>query len=390
MTMLETSEVEAPPIPQITVIVPTYNEAGNVAELASRLAAAIRPDVPFEVVFVDDSTDDTPQVIEAVAREHGLPLSVLHREEPVGGLGGAVVEGLRMARADWVVVIDGDLQHPPELVPSLVVEGRRAAADLVVATRYADGGSGDGLANGYRKLVSRSSTIFTRLVFPRSLKPVSDPMSGFFAVRRSCLDVDELRPIGFKIMLELIVRSRPGRIVEVPYEFRERFAGESKSSLRQGVHFLRHLAALRLGDSALVRTIAFGTVGLSGFIPNLLVLWLLTSIGGLHYAVAAVLSTQVAIVWNFILLDLFVFTGKHRWGVRGRFGSFLLLNNVDLLLRIPLLALLVERFGFGILTGTVVTLVAAFGFRFLVTERLVYLARRPKIVAMLDLTAEAR
>jgi dolichol-phosphate mannosyltransferase len=215
-------------------------------------------------------------------------------------------------------------------------------------------------------------------------------MSGFFAVRRSCLDVDELRPIGFKIMLELIVRSRPGRIVEVPYEFRERFAGESKSSLRQGVHFLRHLAALRLGDSALVRTIAFGTVGLSGFIPNLLVLWLLTSIGGLHYAVAAVLSTQVAIVWNFILLDLFVFTGKHRWGVRGRFGSFLLLNNVDLLLRIPLLALLVERFGFGILTGTVVTLVAAFGFRFLVTERLVYLARRPKIVAMLDLTAEAR
>lgn len=390
MTTLETRKPDAPPIPQLTVIVPTFNEAGNVAELSRRLVDAIGPDLPFEVVFVDDSTDDTPQVIEAVARQHGAPLTVLHRDDPVGGLGGAVVEGLRVARAEWVVVIDGDLQHPPEFVPRLVEEGRRAGADLVVATRYAGGGSGGGLANAYRRLVSRSSTVFTRLVFPRSLRPVSDPMSGFFAVRRSCLDVDELRPIGFKIMLELIVRSRPQRIVEVPYEFCERFAGESKSSLRQGVHFLRHLAALRLGDSPLARTVAFGTVGLSGFLPNLAVLWLLTAVGGLHYAVAAVLSTQVAIVWNFVLLDVFVFTGRHRWGVRGRFGSFVLLNNVDLLLRIPLLALLVERFSIGVLTGTVITLVVAFGFRFLLTERLVYLTRRPSAVDLLDLTVEAR
>lgn len=388
--MLSTPEVEqlAPPVPDFTVIVPTRNEAGNVAELTRRLAAAIGPDVPFEVLFVDDSTDDTPEVIETVAREQGAPLSVLHRDDPVGGLGGAVVDGFRAARSDWIVVIDADLQHPPEFVPRLVAEGQRAGADLVVATRYADGGSGGGLANAYRKLVSRSSTVVTRMVFPRSLKPVSDPMSGFFAVRRSCLDVEQLRPIGFKILLELIVRNSPRRIVEVPYEFRERFAGESKSSLRQGVHFLRHLAALRLGDSPLARPLAFGTVGLSGFLPNLLVLWLLTSGDGLHYAAASVVSTQVAIVWNFVLLDLFVFTGKHRWGVRGRFGSFLLLNNADLLLRIPLLTVLVERFGFGVLTGTVVSLVAAFGFRFLVTQRLVYLAHRPMTVDVSDLVAE--
>lgn len=378
----------APPIPQLTVIVPTYNEADNVAELSRRITAAIEPGIPFEVVFVDDSTDETPQVIEAVAREQGAPLTVLHRENPVGGLSTAVVEGLRVARGDWIVVIDGDLQHPPEVVPRLVEEGRRSEADLVVATRYAAGGSGGGLANLYRKLVSRWSTALTRLVFPRSLKPVSDPMSGFFAVRRSCLDIDALRPVGFKIMLELIVRNRPRRIVEVPYEFRARFAGESKSSLRQGIHFLRHLAALRLGDSALARTIAFGTVGLSGFVPNLLVLWLLTTFTSMHYAIASVLSTQVAIVWNFILLDLFVFTGNHRWGPHGRFGSFLALNNVDLLLRIPLLALLVEAFGFGILTGTVVTLIAAFGFRFLLTERFVYRARRPGAAPLFDLTAE--
>lgn len=390
MTALEVQDPEpiAPPAPQLSVVVPTYNEADNIAELSRRITAAIDPQIPFEVLFVDDSTDHTPQSIEAVAREQGTPLSVLHRDVPSGGLSGAVVAGLRAARADWVVVMDADLQHPPEVVPQLVDEGRRTEADLVVATRYADGGAEAGLANAYRRTVSRSFTVVTRLVFPRSLKPVSDPMSGFFAVRRSVLDLEQLRPQGFKIMLELIVRNRPRRIVEVPYEFRERFAGESKSSLRQGLYFLRHLVALRLGSSSLARTLAFGAVGLTGFVPNLLVLWLLTTSAGMHYALASVLSTQVAIVWNFVLLDVFVFTGAHRWGRRGRFGSFLVVNNIDLLLRVPLLALLVERFGFGVLAGTVVTLLVAFGFRFLVTDRLVYLSRQVATVNASQLGAE--
>jgi dolichol-phosphate mannosyltransferase len=376
MTLTEITS--APPIPQLTVIVPTFNEAGNVAELSRRLVAAVGGDTPFEVLFVDDSTDETPQVIEEVAREQGAPLSVLHREQPVGGLSGAVVDGLRVARSDWVVVIDGDLQHPPEVVPALVVEGRRSGADLVVATRYADGGATGGLANGKRKLISSSSTVLTRLVFPRRMRPVSDPMSGFFAVRRSNLRLNELRPSGFKIMLELIVRNDLRRIVEVPFEFRARFAGESKSSLRQGLHFLRQLVALRIGTSATTRMLAFGAVGLSGFLPNLLGLWILTSMLGMHYAFASVLATQAAIVWNFALLDRFVFRGRHHFGWGRRFGSFLLLNNADLLLRIPLLTLLVERFDMGVLTGTLVTLVAAFGLRFMVADRLVYLARRTR------------
>jgi dolichol-phosphate mannosyltransferase len=284
--------------------------------------------------------------------------------------------------------MDGDLQHPPELVPRLVEAGRLADADLVVASRYADGGVEAGLANAYRRLVSRSSNAVARLLFPRSLRSVTDPMSGFFAVRRSALQVEDLRPMGFKIMLELIVRNDPRRIVEVPYEFRERFAGESKSSLREGVNFVRHLASLRIGDTPLRRTLAFGTVGLTGFLPNLVVLWLLTAVLGVHYALAAVVATQAAIVWNFVLLDLFVFTGQHRWRVRRRFGSFLLVNNLDLVLRIPLLALLVERFGVDVLVGTVITLVAVFLLRFLVTDRFVYLARRPEPETSIILAAE--
>jgi dolichol-phosphate mannosyltransferase len=363
-----------PPAPAVTVLIPTFNESGNVAELVRQLVAAVPVGVSYEILFVDDSTDDTPDVVRRVAAECPVPVDVLHRDTPTDGLGGAVLAGLRAARSDWVVVMDGDLQHPPEVVPQLVAAG--TDADLVVATRYADGGTRGGLANRYRQLVSRSSTVATRLLFPRRLAAVSDPMSGFFAVRRDALDIDGLRPLGFKIMLELIMRNRMERIVEVPFEFRARHAGESKSSLREGVRFVRHLSGLRIGNSSLLRTLAFGAIGLSGFVPNLGVLWLLTSALGLHYVPAAVLSTQVAIFWNFALLDLLVFTEARRWRLRRRLLSFVLLNNIDLVLRIPLLTLLVEQAGLGVLSGTAITLLAAFALRFLVTDRMIYLRKR--------------
>jgi dolichol-phosphate mannosyltransferase len=366
----------SPPAPAVTVLIPTFNESGNVAELVRQLVAAVPAGVSYEILFVDDSTDDTPDVVRRVAAECPVPVDVLHRDTPTDGLGGAVLAGLRAARSDWVVVMDGDLQHPPEVVPQRVAAGADAGADLVVATRYADGDTRGGLANRYRQLVSRSSTVVTRLLFPRRLAAVSDPMSGFFAVRPDAIDIDGLRPLGFKIMLELIMRNRMERIVEVPFEFRARHAGESKSSLREGVRFVRHLAGLRIGNSSLSRTLAFGAIGLSGFVPNLGVLWLLTSVLGLHYVPAAVLSTQVAIFWNFALLDLLVFTEARRWRLRRRLLSFVLLNNIDLVLRIPLLTLLVEQVGLGVLPGTAVTLLAAFALRFLVTDRMIYLRKR--------------
>lgn len=360
--------------PKLTVVVPTFNEAENVAELTGCLAAAIPDDLPFEIIFVDDSNDETPAIISELVSTSLISIAIVHRNTPVGGLGGAVVEGLRMARAEWAVVMDADLQHPPDSVPALLRAGRESEADLVVASRYAEDGGSGGLANGYREFVSRGSTVLARAMFPRTLRLVSDPMSGFFAIRLAAFDLDRLRPQGFKILLELIVRIRPKNTVEVPYRFRERFRGKSKCSLREGVRFLRQLAALRLGDSGAVRTLAFGCVGLTGIIPNLSLLWILTS-AGIHYAVATVFATQVAIVWNFLLLDVLVFSGNGRWGCRGRFGSFMLVNNVDLLVRLPLLTLLVERGGMGLLTATLITIFVSFLFRFLITDRIIYRRR---------------
>ncbi|UKY51826.1 glycosyltransferase [Streptomyces inhibens] len=369
------------PMPAVSLIVPTFNEAANIDELLDGVCAAIPAGLEVEVLFVDDSTDDTPEVIEKAAARCPMPVSVLHREVPEGGLGGAVVAGIARTSAPWIMVMDADLQHPPELLPQLIEAGERAAAELVVASRYAEGGSRGGLAGGYRVAVSGASTALTKSLFPRLLRGVSDPMSGCFAIRREAVDraVQEgetrqeggLRPLGYKILLELAVRCRPRGVVEVPYEFGERFAGESKSTVREGLRFLRHLAELRTSDKR-ARMVAFGLIGVSGFVPNLLALWALTGATTLHYAVAEVLANQLGVLWNFALLDFLVYrSGKPGRGA-GRLLGFAALSNADLLARIPLMMLFVEQAGMGPVPATVISLVVVFALRFLLVDTLIY------------------
>lgn len=355
--------------PRQTVVVPTFNERDNIATLLDRLNRVL-PTVDTEFVFVDDSSDDTPEVIAAAAAQRGLPVVVHHRAKPTGGLGGAVVEGLRRASGEWVVVMDADLQHPPELVPDLVAAGIRDGADLVVGSRYAGRGRRDGLASGYRRWVSGGSTLLAKLAFRRALVRVSDPMSGFFAIRASSLETAQLRPLGYKILLELIVRTRPPRVVEVPYAFQPRHAGQSKSTVREGLRFLRHVAILAVGGARL-RMAGFALIGVVGLVPNLVTLWLLTDGLGLHHLWAAVIATQVALVYNLALTEVVFWRRRHR-SLVARGSRFLLLGNVDLLLRVPVLAVLVGGVGLGYLMANLATLVGSFLIRFAILDRLVY------------------
>ncbi|MGW9041034.1 glycosyltransferase [Streptomyces lydicus] len=391
-------------VPAVSLIVPTFNEAGNIDELLDGVCAALPEEWDVEVLFVDDSTDDTPEVIEKAAVRCPMPVSVLHREEPEGGLGGAVVAGIARTSAPWIVVMDADLQHPPRLLPELVEAGERAGAELVVASRYAAGGSRGGLDGGYRMAVSGVSTAVTKALFPRLLRGVSDPMSGFFAIRREAVERagreggtgqgGGLRPLGYKILLELAVRCRPRGVAEVPYEFGERFAGESKSTVREGLRFLRHLAELRSSDKR-ARMVAFGLIGVSGFVPNLLALWALTGVTSLHYAVAEVLANQLGVLWNFALLDFLVYRSAKQGHWAGRLLGFAALSNADLVARIPLMMLLVERAGIGPVPATVVSLVVVFLARFLLVDTLIYrrrgaAARKEQAVARTAAAHEAR
>ncbi|WP_406838673.1 glycosyltransferase [Streptomyces sp. AHU1] len=367
--------VEVPEPGAVTIVVPTFNESANIRRLLRQITESVPARLPCEVVFVDDSTDDTPEVITEAARDCPFPVSVLHREVPEGGLGGAVVEGLKAASSQWIVVMDGDCQHPPSLVPELIASGERTHAGLVVASRYIKGGSRQGLAGGYRIAVSRGATWLTKALFPRRLRGISDPMSGFFAIRRSAVTAEVLRPLGYKILLELAVRSRPRRVTEVPFVFQDRFAGESKSSAAEGLRFLRHLVGLRTA-SPVARMTAFGLIGATGFVPNLLGLYALTA-AGLHYVPAEVLANQLGVAWNFLLIEHLLFRERrrHRKGW-DRAGRFALLANADLVLRIPLIALFVRHLGMGALSATALALVTTFVLRFAGTEALVYLPRR--------------
>jgi dolichol-phosphate mannosyltransferase len=238
------------PDPELAVLVPTRNEAANIEELLRHIAAAVTG-IPTQIVFVDDSDDDTPAVIRTVARRQGggsCQVSLIHRRggQRTGGLGGAVVDGLRAINAPWVCVIDADLQHPPEVIPRLLATAERDGADLAIASRYCGTGRTDG-PGPVRALISTACGSAAKLLFPFHLRGVTDPMSGFFLVRRSAVNLDELRPRGFKILLELLVRHGGLRSTEVGFTFADRHAGESKGSLREGFTYVGALGDLRLG-----------------------------------------------------------------------------------------------------------------------------------------------
>lgn len=228
----------------LSVVVPTRNEAGNVVDLARRLDDAL-DDGCGEIVFVDDSDDDTPERIGAI-REPRVRLIHRPRGQRHGGLGGAVATGLDAARGTWVCVMDADLQHPPEAVPDMLERARRRDVDVVVASRFRS-------ARRWRprsRLRGVASYLFitaTKALFPWRLRGVSDPMSGFFLLRRAAVDPRRLRPRGFKVLLEILARHRGLRRAEVGFDFGARRAGHSKAGLREATRLLGFLAILRVG-----------------------------------------------------------------------------------------------------------------------------------------------
>ncbi|MCR2816367.1 glycosyltransferase [Microbacterium jiangjiandongii] len=354
----------------LTIIVPTYNEGPNVVELLRRVGD-VMAGRDFEVLFVDDSTDDTPAIVRAAAATTPFPVRLLHRETATDGLGGAVLEGFTTARSRWCLVMDGDLQHPPETIPSLLDRAAAGDVDVVVASRYAAGGTSKGLADATRTTVSRASNLLTKAMFPRKLAGCSDPMTGFFLVNRDAIDIGALHPRGFKILLEVLAR-RQLRIAEVPFSFAPRHAGASKASFTQGIRFLTQLTMLRFG-----RMSAFALVGGFGAVANLVIMWGLMRLG-VEYVVAAVIASELTIIGNFLLLEYLVFADMRSESglMRHRFLKSFTFNNAEALIRIPVMWLLVEGTHLSAVFAAALTLVAAFVVRFVFHALVVYAPRR--------------
>jgi dolichol-phosphate mannosyltransferase len=356
----------------VSVVVPTRNERDNVAPLLRRLEK-IRPDLQLEVLFIDDSSDDTPCVIEGQALRCSRTVSLIHRPEGErsGGLGGAVRARLLAARSDLVCVMDADFQHPPELLAALIDEASRSRADVVVASRYCHEGNVGGFS-AFRLAVSRGSAMLAKALFPRRLRSVSDPMSGFFLVRRSAVDTSALEPKGFKILLEILVSGSAVVTSEVPFRFGERYSGKSKASWGEGVTYLRRLVELRI-PRRWRRLGGFAAVGAVGVAVNTGVLALLTQTVHLWYVVASVLATQIAILSNFALTEWLVFRGAQSdKSLRFRFASYLLINDTSLLVCGPLLLLLVSVIGMDLVIANVLSLVLLVLARFVIADSYIW------------------
>ena len=298
----------------LSVVVPTRNERGNAWPLLESLRNALRG-LRVEIVFVDDSDDDTPEVINHAKQMMASPefqIRLEHRvsgSERAGGLATAVVQGLNVAQAAYVAVIDADLQHPPQQLRVLYDQAAAQHADLAIASRYIKGGSYQGLDGAGRIYISRGMKWTAKLLFPEQLWGLSDPLGGFFLLRRSLLTDVSLRPIGYKILLEILIRCRWQHAIEVPYHFQARVHGQSKANMRQGVLALKHMLRLWREVPAAGRIWKISMLVL----VNLLITWVLVQINQFFPRVWSNLNSVVfgvMVCLDFVLFSRFLFPAR--------------------------------------------------------------------------------
>lgn len=308
------------PSPELSVIVPTFNECENVAELVGRLDAVLRG-VTWEVIFVDDdSPDGTAALVRALARQDPR-VRVLHRVNR-RGLSTACVEGMLASSAPYLAVMDADMQHDERILPDLLAAVRDEGLDIAVGSRYvAGGGTGDWASD--RQLVSRFATRLSRLVLKADLK---DPMSGFFLLRREVLEeaVRDLSGIGFKILLDIFASSpRALRFREIPYTFRPRQAGESKLDSVVAWEYLIMLLDKSIGRYVPIRFVPFAFIGGIGVFVHMAVLWVVFQAMGGSFVAGQTIATLVAMTSNFFLNNMFTYRDRRLRGwdlLRGWFS----------------------------------------------------------------------
>ncbi len=385
---MESGANSLPPVAQpayeLTVVVPTRNEARNVAPLLDRLGGALAGR-SFAVLFVDDSTDDTAEMIRRQATGRPFPVSVIARPEiRRNGLSGAVVEGLQAARGRWVCVIDADLQHPPEVIPHLLDQANRAGADIAVASRRADLLGPVGLSRA-RALNSQLLTILARMIFPRVLKNVSDPLTGFFLVKRAAIDTTILQPEGFKILLEILVRNPDLRVTETHFDFAPRHQGQSKADLNEGLRFFHHLTRLRLTVNQHLSRFLIVVVLVVAL--NLLALGWLSAAGWspLRAATLAGAATIAAVLAG----ETWIFSDRPRGPVRRRLAGVLVASSLFLgIVYLPLIWLLAVRFRAPILAAGLAAMIVAGFVYYLFSEQWIWtrgLMMRPRSSRFYDI-----
>jgi dolichol-phosphate mannosyltransferase len=300
--------------PVLSVIVPCYNERPNVAPMIAKLDVALSS-VVWEVIYVDDnSPDGTAQEVRRIA-QHDPRVRCIRR---IGrrGLASAVIEGALSSSADYVAVIDGDLQHDETRLPVMLAALQAGGYDIAVASRHVEGGDSSGLSSRFRHVLSDGGIWLAQAFLPVRL---TDPMSGFFILPRPLFEdlARGLNGQGFKILVDLVLSSTsPLRVLEVPARFRERAAGESKMDALVMIQFAGLLVDKVFGGLLPLRFFSFGLVGALGIVVHLSILALLRQTTGLGFEAEQAIATAVAMVFNFQLNNAITYRDQRLRGPR--------------------------------------------------------------------------
>lgn len=308
----------------ISVVIPTYNEKDNIVHLVERLDRTFA-DREYEILLVDDNSQDgTVNIASELAAKYPVKVLVRLSER---GLATAVLHGFKYAQGNIIAVMDADLQHPPE-VNAALLKAVENGADMAVASRYVPGG---GCPNWglVRRIISKGALFLAHLFLP-STRKIKDPMSGFFMFKRDGIDKSEFKPLGYKILLEMLVMGNFQNVVEVPFIFEDRSSGRSKMKARQQIDYLKHIFSLMRRKGELLRFPKFIGVGLSGTLVNLGVLRLVHALTSWSGYVVLIPGIEVSIITNFLLNDSFTFSDRRSGKIPSKFGRLAKYNLIAL------------------------------------------------------------
>lgn len=362
---------------QVSIIIPTYNESKNIIQILKSIGDYLPKNLLAEAIVVDDnSPDGTGKIVESYLNEMkqkvGYTIDIIHRKAK-NGLSSAILNGIQHSSGETIVVMDSDFSHPPKIIPRLIEEIKKSRCDIAIASRYMTGGSIKGWTSK-RKLLSKTATKIAKTGLGVNQ---SDPMSGFFAFRRKILEGIKLDAIGYKVLLEILVKTKDVKIKEIPYTFTNRTLGSSKLDSSTMLDYVRAVWKLyRYGKDIeqkesnssahfVSKAARFYTVGASGFFVNYLISLLFVDVvANLWYVQANIAGITVSIITNFFLNKIWTFEDRNFNAKKTvtQLGKFFGFSSLGGLVQVGIVFALKESYGIEYPIALILgVLVAAFG-----------------------------
>jgi len=346
---------------QVSIIIPTYNESENIIQVLKSIGEHLPEDIAVEAIVVDDnSPDGTGKIVDDYINDEQnkieYTVDIIHRKTK-SGLSSAILDGIQYSTGETVVIMDSDFSHPPKIIPQLIEEIKTSKCDIVIASRFVPGGAINGWSTK-RKLISKTAKGIAKAGLGVN---ESDPMSGFFAFRRKILEGIKFDAIGYKMLLEILVKTKGAKVKEIPYTFTDRTHGSSKLDSSTMLDYIKSVWRLyRYGHTAKVsdartsiRFISkagrFYTVGASGLLVNYVISLLFAdAVMNFWYIHATIIGIAISMSSNFILNKIWTFEDRNFEAKRtlAQYGKFVGFSSLGALIQLGMVYILVDNYQF--------------------------------------------